>query len=144
VSIINRALRLFDRVLVAVTINVRKKPLFTIEERTAMIRSSFPNEARLDIDSLSGLLATYAADRGAAALVRGLRGPSDFEYELQMAHMNRHLADDLETVFLTAEAKGSYVSSSLVREVASMGGDVSELVPADVHKMLLARFGEPT
>jgi pantetheine-phosphate adenylyltransferase len=76
------------------------------------------------------------------ALVRGLRAPSDFEYELQMAQMNRHLAETLETVFLTAEATGSYVSSSLVREVASMGGDVSALVPANVHRMLLARLGE--
>ena len=142
VSIINRALRLFDTVLVAVTINVRKTPLFTVEERTQMIRSAFPDEPRLEIDSLSGLLATYAQERGAVALVRGLRAPSDFEYELQMAQMNRHLAETLETVFLTAEATGSYVSSSLVREVASMGGDVSALVPANVHRMLLARLGE--
>ena len=139
-GIIERALRIFDRVIVAVTINVRKKALFTFEERTEMIRACFPNEARLEIDSLQGLLADYARERGAIALVRGLRGPSDFEYELQMAHMNRHLNADLETVFLTAEAEGAYVSSSLVREVASLGGDVSDLVPPSVHRTLLERL----
>ena len=139
-SIIGRALRLFDRVIVAVTINVRKTPLFTVEERTDMIRGCFPDEPRLEIDSLQGLLAGYAKDRGAIALVRGLRGPSDFEYELQMAHMNRHLNGELETVFLTAEADGAYVSSSLVREVASLGGDVIDLVPAHVHTMLMDRI----
>ena len=139
-SIIGRALRLFDRVIVAVTINVRKTPLFTVEERTEMIRSCFPDEPRLEIDSLQGLLAGYAEDRGAMALVRGLRGPSDFEYELQMAHMNRHLNPQLETVFLTAEAEGAYVSSSLVREVASLGGDVTDLVPAHVHTLLMERI----
>ena len=138
-AIIRRALRIFDRVIVAVTINVRKTSLFTFEERTEMIRGSFPDEERLEIDSLNGLLADYASERGAIALVRGLRGPSDFEYELQMAHMNRHLQKDLETVFLTAEAEGAYVSSSLVREVAALGGDVSELVPPSVHAMLIER-----
>jgi len=139
-SIIRRALRLFDRVIVAVTINVRKTPLFTVEERADMIRGCFPDEPRLEIDSLQGLLAGYASDRGAIALVRGLRGPSDFEYELQMAHMNRHLNGELETVFLTAEADGAYVSSSLVREVASLGGDVTDLVPPHVHTMLMERI----
>jgi pantetheine-phosphate adenylyltransferase len=144
VSIIRRALRLFDRVLIAVTINVRKTPLFTVEERSAMIRGCFPDEQRLDVDSLDGLLASYAQERGAVALVRGLRAPSDFEYELQMAQMNRHLSDELETVFLTAEAEGSYISSSLVREVARLGGDVSDLVPAHVHRMLEQRLaGDP-
>ena len=140
VSIIRRALKLFDRVIVAVTINVRKKPLFSAEERSAMIRACFPNEARLTTDSLQGLLADYAKRQGAVALVRGLRGPSDFAYELQMAHMNRHLQEELETVFLIAEAEGAYVSSSLVREVASLGGDVSALVPPHVNTMLLERI----
>jgi len=141
VGIIRRALSLFDRVVVAVTINVRKQPLFSVEERTEMIRGCFPDETQLEIDSLDGLLATYASARGAVALVRGLRAPSDFEYELQMAQMNRQLVSDLETVFLAAEATGSYVSSSLVREVASLGGDVSALVPGPVNEMLLARYG---
>ncbi len=140
VSIIRRALRLFDRVVVAVTINVRKKPLFSVADRTEMIRHCFPDEPRLEIDSLDGLLADYATQKGAVALVRGLRAPSDFEYELQMAQMNRHLARDIETVFLIAEAEGSYVSSSLVREVASLGGNVADLVPPHVHALLLDCF----
>ena len=141
VGIIRRSLRLFDRVLVAVTVNVRKTPLFSFEERVQMIRSSFAGEERLEIDSLNGLLASYAEDRGAVALVRGLRAPSDFEYELQMAQMNRHLSKELETVFLTAEADGSYISSSLVREVARLGGDVKALVPDHVHALLMERLG---
>ncbi len=140
VSIIRRALRLFDHVIVTVTINLHKTSLFSVEERSEMIRKCFADEERLEIDSLDGLLAAYAKSRGAVALVRGLRGPSDFEYELQMSHMNRHLHDDLETVFLTAEAEGAYVSSSLVREVASLGGDVSELVPSHVQTMLMERI----
>lgn len=140
VSIIARGLKLFDRVIVAVTINVRKTPLFTVEERMAMIRTRFPDEQRLETDSFEGLLASYAKERGAIALLRGLRGPSDFEYELQMAHMNRHLSPELETVFLAAKAEGAYVSSSLVREVASLGGDVSALVPPHVYTLLTERI----
>ena len=140
VSIIRRSLVLFDTVVVLVTRNPSKRPLFTSDERMAMVRECFANETRLEIDSLDGLLAHYAAERQATALIRGLRGPSDFEYELQMAHMNRHLAEGLETVFLAAEAKGSYVSSSLVREVAQLGGNVSTLVPQPVRDALANRL----
>jgi pantetheine-phosphate adenylyltransferase len=140
VTIIRRALHLFDRVLVAVTINIRKQPLFTVEERERMIREAFPGETRIDVDSLSGLLAEFARSRGAVAIVRGLRAPSDFEYELQMAHMNRHLNPELDTVFLPAEAAGSYVSSSLVKEVASLGGDVRAHLPPHVHAALIERL----
>ena len=105
-----------------------------------MIRESFPGEPRIDVGSLSGLLAEFARQRGAIAIVRGLRAPSDFEYELQMAQMNRHLYGDLVTVFLPAEAAGSYVSSSLVKEVASLGGDVSAHLPPHVHSALLERL----
>lgn len=140
VSIIKRSLSLFDRVLVLVTQNPSKRPLFASDERIEMVRSCFSAETRLEVASLDGLLAQYAVQRGAVALIRGLRGPSDFEYELQMAQMNRHLADGLETVFLAAEAKGSYVSSSLVREVAQLGGDVTGLVPGPVHDALKDRF----
>ena len=140
VSIIKRSLSLFDRVLVLVTQNPSKRPLFTSEERIEMVRGCFFGEERLEVASLDGLLAQYAVEREAVALIRGLRGPSDFEYELQMAQMNRHLADGLETVFLAAEAKGSYVSSSLVREVAQLGGDVTGLVPGPVRDALQDRF----
>jgi pantetheine-phosphate adenylyltransferase len=139
-GIIERTLRLFDRVVVAVTVNVSKRPVFSVEERMAFVRTSFPDEPRLTVESLDGLLATWAAKRGAVAVVRGLRAPSDFEYELQMAQMNRHIAPEIETVFLAAEAGGSYVSSSLVKEVASLGGDVSRLVPPHVAEVLRDRF----
>ncbi|MGM0578783.1 MAG: pantetheine-phosphate adenylyltransferase [Myxococcota bacterium] len=141
VGIIRRTLRLFDHVVVAVTVNIKKTPLFTVEERMDMVRASFPDEERLTVESLDGLLATYASQRGAVAIVRGLRAPSDFEYELQMAQMNRHLTPDLETVFMATEASGSYVSSSLVKEVARLGGDVSALVPDHVSEALDERFG---
>jgi pantetheine-phosphate adenylyltransferase len=136
VGIIRRALRLFDRVVVAVTVNESKESLFTLEERMGFIRDAFPDELRLSVQSLGGLLAIEARKLGAVALVRGLRGSADFDYELQMAQMNRHLTPELETVFLAAEAAGSYVSSSLVREVSRLGGDVSQLVPPGVYKAL--------
>ena len=139
-GIIRRALRLFDEVVVAVTVNVSKNALFSLEERIGFIRRSFPEEPRLTVQSLDGLLATEASKLGAVALVRGLRVSGDFEYELQMAQMNRHLTPDLETVFLAADAAGSYVSSSLVREVAQLGGDVSALVPAHVATALTERL----
>jgi len=139
-DIVSRAAALFDDVIVAVTINVSKEPLFSAEERVAMIRESFEGVPQLTVETLDGLLAQYAQDKQATAIVRGLRAPSDFEYELKMAQMNRHLNERLETVFLAAEADGSYVSSSLVREVARLGGDVSALVPPHVHARLLDRF----
>ena len=140
VGIIRRSLRLFDRVVVAVTVNPSKQSLFTLEERMQFIKESFPNEPRLSVQSLEGLLAIEANKLGAVALIRGLRASRDFEYELQMAHMNRHLTSQLETVFLATEASGSYVSSSLVCEVARLGGDISALVPDHVAKALTARL----
>lgn len=144
VAIIRRGLSLFDRLHVAVSVNIRKQPLFTPDERQAMIRAAFPGEERLDVSAFSGLLAAYARELGAVAILRGLRGPSDFEYELQMAHMNRHLAPSLDTVFLAADAAGSYVSSSLVKEVANLGGDVSALVPPHVLSALSQRLAPKT
>lgn len=140
-GIIRRALHLFDEVVVAVTVNMAKAPMFTAEERMELIRQCFPHEERLQVEELNGLLAAYASDRGATAILRGLRAPSDFEYELQMAQMNRHLTPDLETVFLAAEAAGSYVSSSLVKEVAKLNGDVSALVPSHVAEALTRKLG---
>ena len=140
-EIIRRAMRLFDRVVVTVTVNVRKRPLFTADERVEMISREFADCPQVTVEVLDGLLATHARDRRATAIVRGLRAPSDFEYELQMAQMNRHLNPDLDTVFLATDADGSYVSSSLVKEVAMLGGDVSKLVPAAVHLALLAKLG---
>jgi len=140
VSIVKRALSIFDEIVVAVTINVNKTPFLRAEARMELIRECFPDDKRVIVEELNGLLAHYARNRGACALIRGLRAPSDFEYELQMSHMNRHLNPELETVFLSTEAEGSYVSSSLVREVASLGGDVTDLVPAPVARVLRERF----
>ena len=142
VAIISRALSLFDRVLIAVSVNIRKQPLFTLDERALMIRESFPGETRIDVEQLTGLLAEWARTRGAVAIVKGLRAASDFEYELQMAQMNRHLNPALDTLFLPTEANISFVSSSLVKEVAALGGDVGALVPPHVHTALLARLAE--
>jgi len=140
VGILRRGLRIFDGIIVAVAINVRKKPMFSYDERMEMIDGVFGDDERIRVESLQGLLADYARERGACAILRGLRAPSDFEYELQMSQMNRHLNPELETVFLTAEAHGSYVSSSLVKEVATLGGDVKELVPANVYSALMERL----
>jgi pantetheine-phosphate adenylyltransferase len=136
VDILRRALLLFDRVIVAVATNVRKQTLFTVEERADMIRASVGEEARVEIDSFSGLLVDYAKKRGAGVLIRGLRAIADFEYEFQFAHMNRHLAPDVETVFLMTSDESFYVSSSLVKEVAAMGGDITRIAPPAVVQAL--------
>jgi pantetheine-phosphate adenylyltransferase len=138
VDILRRALGLFDRVIVAVAQNVRKQALFSVEERAAMIAASLqgmPSE-RVEIDSFSGLLVDYARARGAGVLIRGLRAIADFEYEFQFAHMNRHLAPDVETVFLMTSDESFYVSSSLVKEVATMGGDITRIAPPAVVQAL--------
>jgi pantetheine-phosphate adenylyltransferase len=132
VDIVRRALALFDRVIVAVAENVRKAPLFTLDERRAMIRASVGDDPRTEVDSFTGLLVDYARRRQARAVIRGLRALADFEYEFQFAHMNRHLAPDVETIFLMTSEESFYVSSSLVKEVATMGGDISRIVPAPV------------
>ncbi len=136
VDILRRGLGLFGRVIVALADNVRKAPLFTIEERRQMIVASVDNDPRVEVDAFSGLLVDYAHRRGARAIIRGLRAIADFEYEFQFAHMNRHLAPDVETLFLMTSEDSFYVSSSLVKEVAAMGGDIAKLVPAPVAKAL--------
>ena len=132
VDILRRSLKIFDRVVVALAENVRKAPLFSSEERHKMIVDALGRDARLEVDAFQGLLADYCRRRGAAVVIRGLRALADFEYEFQSAHMNRRLAPDVETLFLMTSEESFYVSSSLVKEVALMGGDVSGLVPAGV------------
>jgi pantetheine-phosphate adenylyltransferase len=132
VDILRRSLKIFDRVVVALAENVRKEPLFSLEERQRMIAEALGRDARLEVDAFQGLLADYCRRRGAAVVIRGLRALADFEYEFQSAHMNRRLAPDVETLFLMTGEESFYVSSSLVKEVALMGGDVSGLVPAGV------------
>jgi pantetheine-phosphate adenylyltransferase len=144
VDIVARALALFDRVVVAVAENVRKAPLFSLEERRAMIRASVGEEPRVEVDAFSGLLVDYARRRQARAVIRGLRAIADFEYEFQFAHMNRHLAPDVETVFLMTSEESFYVSSSLVKEVATMGGDVTRIVPPPVVEAFKRKLKDGT
>ena len=136
VDIMRRSLKIFDRVVVALAENVRKAPLFSIDERRTFIAGALGQEGRLEVDAFQGLLADYVRRRGATVVIRGLRALADFEYEFQSAHMNRRLAPDVETLFLMTSEESFYVSSSLVKEVALMGGDVSGLVPAGVAAAL--------
>ncbi|MCG5055611.1 MAG: pantetheine-phosphate adenylyltransferase [Myxococcales bacterium] len=136
VDILKRAVRLCDKVIVAVAHNVRKAPLFSVEERVEMVRAAVGDLPNLEVDAFSGLLVDYARQRGARAIVRGLRAIADFEYEFQFAHMNRHLAPDVETIFLMTSEESFYVSSSLVKEVASMGGDINRIAPPAVVRAL--------
>ncbi|MEO7985582.1 MAG: pantetheine-phosphate adenylyltransferase [Gemmatimonadales bacterium] len=138
-DLIRRSLALADKVIVAVAINVAKEPLFPVEERLGMLRAAV-NDPRVSFESFEGLLADFARQMGASMVVRGLRAVSDFEYEFQMALMNRQLHPALETVFLVPALDLTYLSSSLVREVARFGGDVSALVHPAVAKALAARF----
>ncbi len=132
VDILRRSLKIFDHVVVALAENVRKAPLFSLEERRKFIEDGLGSEPRLEVDAFQGLLVDYCRRRGATVVIRGLRALADFEYEFQFAHMNRRLAPDVETLFLMTGEESFYVSSSLVKEVALMGGDVSGLVPAGV------------
>ncbi len=145
VDILRRSLQIFDRVVVALADNTRKRPLFTKAERADMIAEVAAGDERIEIDSFDGLLVDYARRRGARVVIRGLRALADFEYEFQLAHMNRHLAPDMETLFLMTNEESFYVSSSLVKEVASMGGDVSRMVPAPVTRALARKLsaGDP-
>jgi pantetheine-phosphate adenylyltransferase len=139
VDILRRSLGLFDRIVVALAQNVRKAPLFSIAERRGMIIDAVGGDPRVEVDAFSGLLVEYCQRRGARAVIRGLRALADFEYEFQFAHMNRHLAPEVETVFLMTSEESFYVSSSLVKEVALMGGDVSRMVPPAVVAALAAK-----
>jgi pantetheine-phosphate adenylyltransferase len=140
VDIVQRALEMFDRVVVAIANNVRKAPLFTVEERTRHILTAVGNNPRVDVDSFEGLLVEYVRRRGARIVVRGLRALADFEYEFQLAHMNRRLGGGLDTIFLMTSEKDFYVSSSLVKEVAQFGGSVAGLVPEAVQRALEEKF----
>jgi pantetheine-phosphate adenylyltransferase len=139
-DVMHRSLEFVDRLVVAVAINSAKQPLFTVEERMALIRATAPDETRIEVRSFTGLLVDFAADAGARLIIRGLRAVSDFEYEFQMALMNRHLSGSLETVFMSPSLDTTYISSSIVREVARFGGDLSGLVHPKVAEALRAKF----
>jgi len=140
-DIVQRAAQLFPRLIVAVAVNVRKMPTFTVEERVQMLQESLEGMEQVEVDSFSGLLVDYARQRGARIIVRGLRALSDFENEFQMAHMNRRLHPDLETVFMMTSQEHFYVSSQTVKEVAFFDGNVSGLVPEPVLRRLRNQRG---
>jgi pantetheine-phosphate adenylyltransferase len=127
-DLIRRTAGFVDRLIVAVAINSAKQPLFTVEERTSMIRDSLSGDPRVDVRSFTGLLVEFAASVESKLLIRGLRAVSDFEYEYQMALMNRHLSPGIETVFMVPSLDTAYISASLVREIARYGGDLTSLV----------------
>jgi len=139
-DIIERAVNLFGAVIVAVTTNPSKRPLFTVAERTEMVKSETADLANVTVDHFDGLLMNYAKAKNADAVVRGLRAITDFEYEFQMALMNRKIADDIDTVFLMPNEKYTYLNSTIVKEVAKFSGDVSSFVPEMVHKRLLKKL----
>ncbi|MEA5112960.1 MAG: pantetheine-phosphate adenylyltransferase [Geobacteraceae bacterium] len=139
-DIINRALKIFDEVIIAVARNERKSPLFTIEERVDLIQSVLKENGRVKVDTFDGLLVDYARSRKSQAIVRGLRAISDFEYELQMAQINRGISKDVETVFLMTSVFYSFLSSSMVKEVHSLNGPIDGLVPPLVKKALDAKL----
>lgn len=141
VDIIKRALQLFDRVVVVIAINAQKTPLFTVEERMEMIRQCFNGTDRVEVEATSGLMVDFAVRMGACAIVRGLRAVSDFDYEFQLALMNRKLQRRVETVFLMTGFRWIYISSSIIKDAARHGGDISGVVPAHVRAALQARFG---
>jgi pantetheine-phosphate adenylyltransferase len=144
-SILKSGLTSFDRVIVAVLNNERKAPLFSVQERIEMIEDSLDefgaDKSRVEVDSFDGLLVNYARRKGAKVILRGLRAVADFEYELQMANMNRHLDEEIVTVFIMANDAYFYVASNLCKEVTRLGGDVSKLVPKNVDARLRAKLG---
>ena len=138
-SIIHRGLKVFDRLVVAVLNNPRKSPMFSVEERRQLIREACP-DPRVEVDDFQGLLVHYTRRKGINLVLRGLRAASDFEYEFQLANMNRKLDTEFESVFMMTGQDSFYISSQLVRDVASLGGDVEGLVPPNVFRKLHERF----
>ena len=141
-DLVRRSSTLFDKVVVAIAANpVSKAPMFTVDERVAMATAALADVENVEVTGYTGLTVDYARKHGLRVIIRGLRAVSDFEYEFQLANMNRHLTDEVETAFLTPTEKNTFISSSLVREVASLGGDVSEFVSPKVKLALLERCG---
>jgi len=140
-DLIQRALRIFDRIIVAVATNAFKKSLFTIEERVEMVRVSLEGNPQISIDTFDGLLVKYAKGQNARAILRGLRAVTDFEYEFQLAMMNRRLEPGVETVFLMTGLRWVFLSSSILKEAAVHGGDIEGMVPEIVCRKLKEKFG---
>lgn len=139
-DIIRRAAEIFDKLIVVVMVNPAKQCAFSPEERVELIKKCTANLNNVEVDFSEGLLADYAKEKGACAIVKGLRALSDFEYEFQMALTNSKLNPEVETLFLTTKAENMYLSSSMVRQIASMGGDISDFVPDIIHKQIINRL----
>jgi pantetheine-phosphate adenylyltransferase len=140
VDLIERASKLFNRVVVGIAVNVRKQPLFSLDERVSLAKDVLKHLAKVEVCGFENLLIDFAKERNAQAILRGLRAVSDFEYEFQLANMNRQLNAEIETVFLTPDEKHSFISSSLIREIAMFGGNISSFVPTVVADALKHKF----
>ena len=140
IDVVKRATALFSKVIVLVARNTSKAPLFNANERIEMIREVFKKNAKIEVDGFDRLLVDYAKRRGAAVIIRGLRAVSDFEYEFQMALTNRKMDGKIDTIFLVPDERYTYLNSTIVREIASVGGDVSDFVPPTVRRRLVAKM----
>ena len=140
-SIVNRALKIFDKLVVAILNNPLKTPLFSLQERIDMIEQALKEKPNVEVDSFDGLLVDYVVKKRSNVILRGLRALSDFEYEFQMALMNRKLNREVQSIFLMTDYKWFYSSSTIIKEAASLGGDISGLVPAMVNEKLRRKFG---
>jgi len=140
-SVVNRALKIFDKLVIAILTNPAKEPLFTLEERIYMIKEAVQNGANIEVDTFDGLLVDYVVKKDTNVIVRGLRALSDFEYEFQTALMNRKLNREVQSIFLMTDYKWFYTSSTIIKEAASFNGDVSGLVPELVNQKLKQKFG---
>lgn len=141
-DVLDRGIKIFDTVIVAVAKNPDKVPLFSLEERVAMVREAAKGKFNVEVDAFDGLLVEYAAQKGALVVLRGLRALSDFEYEFQMALTNRKLADTIETIFMMPSESYSYLSSRMIKEIARLGGNIKDFVPPFVAQRLLERVKE--
>ncbi len=139
-DIIERAATLFDKVIVAVLCNMEKHPSFTVEERMALLKETTSHLTNVEITSFDGLLVDFAKEKGASAVVKGLRAVSDFEYEFQMSLINKKLCPEVETVYLNTSQEFMYLSSSVVKQIASLGGDISNFVPEAIHAKIVDRL----
>lgn len=140
INIITRAAGMFDRVIMAIAASPSKKPLFSLDERVALAQEATAHLENIEVIGFSDLMASFARDQQATILIRGLRAVADFEYETQLAHMNRHLMPELESVFLMPAKEWSFISSSLVKEVARHQGDVTDFLPPNVHQALMEKL----
>lgn len=140
VDVVKRTAAVFDKVIIAVSVNSQKVPLFSIEERIELANSIFSDYDNVEVSTFTGLLAEYAKSVGAKTIIKGLRAVSDFEYEFQMAHMNKKINPDVETMFMMSNQKYSYLSSSIVKEVGRLGGDLTDLVPEQIIDKIYKRL----